>query len=340
VTNPQGPPDDPTAWGRAGNQGPSNQPTQRIRGGQLHGGRPHDATQPGQLPGPTEQFGAPHANVQQPPYARPPAPPGPPRGPLATAKEEPATPMKKKRSLRDPLSLFLVLITVLALVVGGLIVAELIVRGKATDKIATAAACETKDSATAKFGVAPLVLWQLATKHYTNISVETAGNQLRTAKGMKLQLNINDIRLQDSPDSKGTIGSIDATVTWTKDGIKETITNSIPKLGKYVARSVTPHPNDNTVEMKGVVGDIVVKPVISNGTIRLQIISLNSLATLILSKEEAQKKLDEYTSDLHLPLGIQADQITVTPDAVVTHFKATNANIPANKTQDDCFKNL
>jgi hypothetical protein len=344
VTNPQGPPNDPTAWGRAGNPGPSNQPTERIRGGQSPASPHSDATQPGQLPGRTEQFGAPRANVQQPPHASPPPRPGQPGGPLATPTEEPAAPNKKKRNLRSPLSLFLVLITVLALLVGGLIVAELIVRGKATDRIAQAAACETKDSATAKFGVAPLVLWQLATKHFTNISVETAGNQLRTAKGMKLQLNINDIRLQDSADSKGTIGLIDATVTWTSAGIKDTVTNSIPMLGKYVARDVKTHPNDGTVEMKGVVGDIVVKPTLANGTIRLEVITLNSVVNVfgtVVSKEDAQKKLDEYTSDLHLPLGIQADNISVTDAAVVAHFKATNANIPTSKsTQDDCFQSL
>jgi hypothetical protein len=342
VTNPQGPPNDPTAWGRAGNQGPSNQPTERIRGGQLHGGRPQDATQPGELPGPTEQFGTSRANAQQPPYTPPPPRPGSARGPLSTPpKDEPAQPAKKKRKLAGGLSLFLVLIIVVSVVLAGAILAELIVRDKATNKIAQAAACETKDSATAKFGVAPLVLWQLATDHFTNISVETAGNQLRDAKGMKLQLDIKDIRLKDSTDSKGSIGSIDATITWRKTGIQETITNSIPKLGKYVARKVDTHPNDQTIEMKGVVGDIVVKPVVSNGTIRLQIVTLNSLASLILSKEEAQSKLDSYTSDLHLPLGIQADKITVTEDAVVAHFGAQNANLQANKAgEDDCFKNL
>ena len=64
-------------------------------------------------------------------------------------------------------------------------------------------ACEVKDKATAHFGVAPLVLWQIATQHFTNISVETAGNQFRDAKGMKLKININDVQLEDTAQLQG-----------------------------------------------------------------------------------------------------------------------------------------
>ncbi len=59
--------------------------------------------------------------------------------------------------------------------------------------------------ATASFGVAPLLLWQVATRHFTNISVETAGN--RDAKGMQIKLTIQNVRLKNTPNSRGTIGA-------------------------------------------------------------------------------------------------------------------------------------
>ena len=109
------------------------------------------------------------------------------------------------------------------------------------------------------------MLWQIATRHFTNISVETAGNQIRDAKGMKVKINFQGRPAQVTPNSKGTIGSLDATVTWTSDGIKESMQNAIPVLGPFVTNSVTTHPSDGTVELKGMLNDIMAKPVVSGG---------------------------------------------------------------------------
>ncbi|WP_431167821.1 LmeA family phospholipid-binding protein, partial [Tenacibaculum halocynthiae] len=89
-----------------------------------------------------------------------------------------------------------------------------------------AVACVVKDQATASFGVAPLLLWQVATRHFTNISVETAGNQIRDAKGMQIKLTIQNVRLKNTPNSRGTIGALDATITWSSEGIKESVQNA------------------------------------------------------------------------------------------------------------------
>lgn len=227
-----------------------------------------------------------------------------------------------------------------ALVVAGLIGTELYVRNEANNKIAAAAACVTKDQATASFGVTPLVTWQVLTDHYTNITVETAGNQIRDAKGMKLQLSVQDIKLDKTSDSKGTIGAIDATITWTSQGIKETVQNAIPILGEFVTSSVTTHPQDQTVELKGLLNDIVAKPVVSDGGFRLEIVSFNTLG-FSLPKESVQSSLDEYTSGLtkKFPLGIRADSVQVTDSGVTSHFSSRNATIPAGET-DPCFADL
>lgn len=289
----------------------------------------------------TEQFGA-RAGAQQPNYPPPPMRSGS-AGERPGAAPEPPLAAKKKRRLRDPLSILLVLIIVVALLVAGLIGAELYVRNEATNKIAEAAACVTKDQATAKFGTSPLVLWQLITKHFTNISVETAGNQLKDAKGMKLNLRIEDVRINETADSKGTIGLIDATLTWTAKGIQESIKDKIGgTLSKFVSNTVVTHPNDGTIELKGKADNIVAKPVVSDGGIKLDIQSFNVVFLGDMPKDSAQKKLDKYTSDAtkNLPLGIHADKVDVTSDSVVAHFISQNATIPNNKAQDPCFANL
>lgn len=125
--------------------------------------------------------------------------------------------------LKDPLSLVLVLVIVVALAAAGLVGGELYARKRADDVVSSAIACIVKDQATASFGVMPPFLWQHMTGHYTNISIETAGNQVRDAKGMKVTLDIKDVRLEDSGNSGGTIGSMVGNVTWSAEGIKQTV---------------------------------------------------------------------------------------------------------------------
>ncbi|KKC05638.1 DUF2993 domain-containing protein, partial [Mycobacterium nebraskense] len=291
--------------------------------------------------GQTERIGTPPPNMQQPDY-RPP-PPIPPAGPtekLATPGDEP-TPGKKRRFLRDPLSVVLVCIIVVCLVIAGLVGAELYVRHVANSKVAEAVACEVKDQATASFGVAPLMLWQQLTKHYTNISVSSAGNQVRDAKGMKIDINIRNVQLKDTQDSKGTIGSLDATVTWTSDGIKESVQNAIPVLGPFVTNTVTTHPNDGTIEMKGMLDNLTTRPVVSGTGLQLQIVSFNALG-FTMPKESVQSTLDDFTSNFtkNYPLGIHADSVQVTSSGVTSHFSTQNASIPTGNNNDPCFANL
>ncbi|BBY04115.1 hypothetical protein MSEO_46140 [Mycobacterium seoulense] len=281
--------------------------------------------------------------MQRPDYA-PPPPPVPPAGPtekLATPGGEPAPGKKKRRFLRDPLSVVLVCIIVVCLVIAGLVGAELYVRHVANSKVAEAVACEVKDQATASFGVAPLMLWQQLTKHYTNISVSTAGNQVRDAKGMKIDINIRDVRLKDTQDSKGTIGSLDANVTWTSDGIKESVQNAIPVLGPFVTNTVTTHPNDGTIELKGMLDNLTTKPVVSGTGLQLQIVSFNALG-FTMPKESVQSTLDDFTSQFtkNYPLGIHADSVQVTSTGVTSHFSTRNASIPTGNNNDPCFANL
>lgn len=350
MTNPQGPPEDPTTWARPGSQGPLSRPPEASPEQ-----RPTDQTQGD---GPTQEcastFGQQQTELQTDPPAaanattqRPFDPPWlkPSAGrttQLATPAEEPVAGKAKKSSHRDPLTMFLVFIIVFSLVLAGLIGTELYARHIANTKVAQVVACEVKDQATASFGVAPLLLWQFATQHFTNITVETAGNQVRAAKGMKLQITIQNVQLENTPTSQGTVGALDATVTWSAEGIKQSVQNAIPVLGPFVTSKVIAHPSDGTIELKGMLNDITAKPVISENGLQLQIVSFNTLGFL-LPKETVQSTLNDYTSSLtkNYPLGIHADSVDVTATGVVAHFSTRNANIPTGSNdQDPCFANL
>jgi hypothetical protein len=245
------------------------------------------------------------------------------------------------RLLRDPLALVLIFITVIALALAGLIGAELIARRIADNKVAQATECVVHDKAKVSFGVTPPFLWQHFTGNYTNISIHTAGNQVKDAQQMTADLNIAEVDLHGNGDSKGTIGALDATLTWPAAGIKETVQSMVPILGNLVSDLKT-NAQDGTVELKGAFGlaSVVVKPEVVNGGLSLQVQKLTGLGSLTLPRESIQPELDRFAQELtkRYPLGLHADSIQVTDTGVVARFSTRNAAIP--RSDDPCFAHL
>jgi hypothetical protein len=302
--------------------------------------RPANQVPPGQQPP------APEPPTQQIPlqgYRAPQNYPPPQNVPPPPSSDEGSAPPPKQgsfvtRLFRDPLSIVLVVVIVLALMVAGVVGAELYARSRADTVVAKAVECVVQDGAKVSFGASPFLL-QHMTGHYGNISVSTAGNQLREAKGMKADIVIDDIRLEDKGNTKGTIGALNATITWTAEGIKETIQNSIPLVGSFVT-GVTTHPSDGTIELEAALGSIITKPQVVDNGISLEVQELTGLG-FTLPREAVQPALDAFSSQLtkNYPLGIHADSVGVTDSGVTAKFSTQNATIPAGQ-QDPCFAGI
>jgi hypothetical protein len=264
----------------------------------------------------------------------------PPQGAPGEPPTKGASPMVKiKNRFRDPLSIVLVVVIVIALVAAGLLAGELYARHRADSVVARAAQCVVQDSATVSFGALPPFLMQHMSGHYTNIHFETAGNQIRNAKGMKVNVVIKDVRLEDTANSSGSIGSLVANVTWSSQGIKETIQDAVPLVGAFVT-GVETNPSDGTIELQGPLGSIVAKPQVSNGGLGLQVTELTGLG-FTLPRESVQPALDVFSKQLtdNYPLGVHADSVQVTDSGVVSQFSTQNASIPKGQ-EDPCFTGL
>ncbi|ORV89679.1 DUF2993 domain-containing protein [Mycolicibacterium iranicum] len=282
------------------------------------------------------------------PWAPPPQPPGPPPGqlpqgpgypPAPPAQESASAGGKLKRLFSDPISIVLAVVIVLALVFAGLLGGELYARSRADTIVAGTVECVVQDDASASFGVMPPFLLQHMSGHYTNIRIETAGNQIRDAKGMKVNLEINDVRIEDSATSSGSIGSLVANISWSAEGIKETIQGAIPLVGSFV-NGVTTNANDGTIELEGALGSITAKPEVVNGGLSLQVQQVTGLG-FTLPREAVQPALDAFTAELtqNYPMDIKADSVEVTDSGVVSQFSTQNASIPKGE-QDPCFASL
>lgn len=244
-----------------------------------------------------------------------------------------------KKIFSDPLSLVLVVVIVVAVAFAGLIGTELYARNQGDTVVARVVECVVQDDASVSFGALPPFLWQHATGHYTNIEINTAGNQVRDAKGMKVDLNIKDVRLENSATSSGSVGSLVANISWTAEGIKETIQGAIPLVGSFVT-GVTTNASNGTIELEGALGSITARPEVVDGGIALEVENVTGLG-FTLPREAVQPALDAFTAQLtqDYPMNIRADSVQVTDTGVASRFSTRNASIP-KQADDPCFGGL
>ena len=269
-----------------------------------------------------------------PPLGPPPGlPPGPPLGLPPGPPPQPPAPEEPAR--RDPLSTILIVVIVVAVALAGLLGAELYVRHTANSIVAKAVSCVVQDSASASFGARPFLI-QHFTHSYRDMTVETAGNQIREAKGMKLTLTLDDVRINPTADSAGTLGALDADVTWTTEGIKQTVQGIIPFVGGLI-NDVTTDPSSGTLELQSALGAVTVKPGVVDGGLAMEVVTVSGLG-FTLPRESVQPALDVFTTALtqNLPMGIHADTVGVTDTGVTARFITRDATIP-NGQQDPCF---
>lgn len=250
------------------------------------------------------------------------------------------------------MSLLIIFGVILALVAAGVLGAEWYGRRAARDILTKAAACETKSDqestdqnlphVNVSFSSTPPVLWQFLTKHYTSIRVTTDGDHIGSVKGLKADILAQDISLKADANKEGTIGSIDATISWTKDGILKTIQDKLD-IADFLVEGVKTDPASGKITIEGTLdSSVVVEPKVENGKLRLLIPDNGiQLVGFSLPKDSAQQELDDGIKDLNNnELGVHADSVQVTNDGVVMKLSAKNSNIPSGGGEDACFSNL
>jgi hypothetical protein len=274
---------------------------------------------------------------RRPPPAPPPPPPPPPPPSFSPPSRQPREAEKKRRrGFLNRQSIILIAVIVVALVAGGLAGAELYARNRADAILVEVAECVVEDGVSISFGVNPPFLWQHITGHYTNISVSTAGDRVQGADGMTADVTLKDVRLQDTADSKGTIGSLNATLTWKSEGIKDTVVENLPGVGNLVT-GVTTQPGVGAIVLEAGDNSVTAKPVVTDGDLNLQVLEVNGP----LPQDTVQSALNDLTKKLNdnYPLGIHADSVEVTETGVVGKFSSQDASIP-KEDANPCFARL
>jgi hypothetical protein len=319
IQRPARPPEPPTEQIRARRQPPDAAPTEKIRAP-----RPPGSTPPPPPPG------------APPPLPPPPGAPPPPPPPQQQAAEPPVAKNRRGRGFLNTQSIILIALIVVALIAGGLAGAELYARNRADGVLVDVAECVVQDGVTISYGVNPPFLWQHITGHYTNISVTTAGRNVQDANGMTADVTVSDVRLHETGDSKGTIGSLTATLDWKSAGIKETLAANLPAVGNLIT-GVRTDPAAGTIVVDAGDNSVTAKPVVTDGDLNLEVLEV----TGPLPKDAVQTALNDLTRKLNdnYPLGIHADSVEVTDSGVVGKFSSQDASIP-KEDANPCFARL
>jgi hypothetical protein len=254
-----------------------------------------------------------------------------------TTWQPPSTGLKVRRP-RNWLSIGLVIASVLTLGVALLLGGELYARHHANSVVAKIAECEVNDRASVSFGARPLLLQAIAGR-YPRISIETAGNQIRQAKGMKVELEIDDLHLQTTGSSRGTLGSLDAAITWSSSGIKQSLQEAIPMFGPLLSDVIT-DPSNGTIELQGSPGSITARPTLVQGGLALDIVNATGLV-FTLPGRALQATLDAVTSSVtkNLPMGMHVDSVQVTTSGLTSRFSTRDATIPRGG-DDPCLTGM
>lgn len=270
---------------------------------------PHP-TYPPRVPTPAHPVAPPPALPPAPAYAAPPAP--------------------RDRSRRKA---FIALGGTIVVAAAGLIGAEVLVRNHAESVVADTVKCATGDTSTVSFATMPPILWQAASGTYTSIRIQTSGNRIRGMRGMPVVINLHDVR-PAANGSAGSVGSAEASLTWSLDGIKETLQAAVPVAGKLLT-DVTASPTDGTIKLGNFLVSVTVKPkTAASGTIALDVVETTGPG--LAAVETLQPALDAYMAKQTLPLGLHVDQLSVTDRGVNAHLTSAHAALPSN-TEKDCY---
>ena len=162
--------------------------------------------------------------------------------------------------------------------------------------MAAATECVVQDKASVSFGATPLLL-QLATGHYRDISIHTAGNRIGNASGMKADVRIDDVRLDGDADAMATVGDCEKEGHHlVADGLRQSIQEAISPLRGLVT-GVQTNPDDGTIKLQGNLGSVTTRPQVTDRRVALQVVDVTGLG-LLLPRETVQSALDAFTTRL------------------------------------------
>ena len=231
------------------------------------------------------------------------------------------TPPKPKRRKAVTISLIVVAALVVALIGG-----ELFLRQRATSCMESQFESQLGSPVDVSLSWKPVLL-QMTGKNVPYVEIDSKGSAFGPAQGMEVRARANDIKITDSADSSGTIGSSSADVTWSTDGILATL--QAQPLGGMIT-AVTADPTAGTLKVSvGGFADMTVQPKVQDGKIDVETVSAAILG-LGLPTALVDGIVQALTDGLQqYPLGMEPTALTVTDSGIDVNLQGGEYVMPA-----------
>ncbi|WP_072690701.1 LmeA family phospholipid-binding protein [Rhodococcus marinonascens] len=176
------------------------------------------------------------------------------------------------------------------------------------------------------------VLLQSVDKNTPYITIDSDDTKFGPAQGMQVHARVNDIRIEDTADSSGTIGSSEARVNWSTAGILTTLQEQA--FGSLIS-GVTADSNAGTLKFDvgpGGLAGLTVKPTVTNGLVDVETVGAEILG-FGLPTDLVNGIVQTLTSSLQTyPLGMQPTSLQVTDDAIDITLEGGAYTMPAADT--------
>lgn len=172
------------------------------------------------------------------------------------------------------------------------------------------------------FGMKPMLITWIDGK-VPEVTVDSDDTKFGPAVGMVVHAEFHDVEVVDNGRGGGTIGSSSAEVTWSNDGIRQTLGNLVSGV-----RSA-PSSGMLSLDVLGGLAQLQVQPVIKGGVIEVETMSAQLLG-MGLPTDLVQGIVEVFTKSLQsYPYNLTPTEVKVTDDGIAVRLTGTRAELPA-----------
>lgn len=158
------------------------------------------------------------------------------------------------------------------------------------------------------FGAKPLLITWIDGK-VSSVTINSEGDKFGPAVGMDVHATFKNLEMPRD-GGNGTVGSSSAEVTWSDEGIAETLGGLVSGVESSAATDTI------TLDVLGGLAQLEVRPQVTNGAVDVQTTSAELLG-IGLPTDLVSGIVDVFTESLQsYPMGLQATGIDVTDNGI------------------------
>lgn len=222
-----------------------------------------------------------------------------------------------------------IVLVVVAVLIAAVAAAEVYVRRQAENCLASEFESQLGSKVDVGLSWKPVLL-QMVDKKIPSVTLSSDDTSFGPAVGMQVQAQVNDVSLEQTPDSNGTIGSSTAEVQWSTEGILATMQQQ--PFGSLIG-NVTASPDAGTLTFSVGTGgliDLEVRPHVTAGnTITVETTDARILGFGLPTElvDGVVQSLTEILQDY--PLNMAPTALTVTSEGIEVSLAGGPYTIPA-----------